>query len=224
MENKANSSINILAKNFSEGFLSNTTVSEKISDEQLLKEILQYCDRATRSGFWGVIDKKSNLLSQARNFVKSKEDELACLMYATFFEHTINWLIVVGCARKGLNKQKDTKSILRNIGFEAKCTWLLKLLDFKALNENYLKRMFRVNEFRNCFVHYKYREYDFDTDNYEDEMNNLSSMISDIDKTAIYLDRFVSKQVYGNKKERVKNILLAHMEKIEHQQRNFKDK
>lgn len=102
-----------------------------------------------------IVDHRSKVLSQARVFLKKNEYELSTIMYATFFEHSINRIIRFKCVIENIDL-KIQKEIIRSTNTKAKYTWILKLLGLPNFYNKHLKSILSLTENRNSFIHYKW--------------------------------------------------------------------
>lgn len=148
------------------------------------------------------IDQTSTLLKEARRFAQADNNELACLFYATWFEHWLNDMINTVGKRRKLSDREITQ-IIRDIQFRAKSTWLFRILNLKPINEAHLKRMQSIIDARNAFVHYKWKHVDIDADSWEKDDEALASLISEAEKTVSYLRRLQNKQFFDGRKRKV---------------------
>jgi hypothetical protein len=78
------------------------------------------------------------------------------MFVATFFEHSINYIIKLACERKGIS-DKTIKDIIKSSSIESKYTWLLALLDAPTFNNGHYITVRRIADRRNAFVHYKWQ-------------------------------------------------------------------
>lgn len=130
-----------------------------------------------------VSDHADGLLATARQYAAKEKAEHAILFYALWVEHFVNsWLDRLG-KRKGLS-QEETEGMIRNTDVRSKCSWLLRVLGYKALEESHLNQIGKLLEHRNAFVHYKWKP---DNEQFEKEAERL---LDSFDKTVAYLQHF----------------------------------
>lgn len=106
---------------------------------------------------------KDGLLEEARKYLKNKKQELAIVMFGTWWEHWLNGLIADRVIHQGLN-ENDYKDIVRSLNNKAKSTWQFKLLKLPPLETDELKVISTLIEKRNQFVHYKYPKKEWEQD------------------------------------------------------------
>lgn len=138
-----------------------------------------------------------NLLKSARSYEGNKNWELACLFYALWFEHWLNWLIVSVCKRKGFSEKLVTQIIRDTDISRGKSTWLLKLLNIPSINQRHLVKMYKIMELRNSYVHYKWQLSDIDADRNSEHRVALL----DIQKTISYFKKYEHKVLFGKLKK-----------------------
>jgi hypothetical protein len=164
------------------------------TDEELRQEIIAW----GKIGIQLISDHRPDLLRQARLFMKGGEVRLACLLYATWFEHWLNGVVSTLAERKGLQDSEITQ-IIRDTNFDARITWLLRILGARPISSKHRGVIKKVSELRNAFVHYKWKPAKF-----EDDMKNV---LSEVEKTVKYLMAYESKYFFKSEKKRVRSIL-----------------
>jgi hypothetical protein len=166
------------------------------TDEELFNEIMAW----GKIGSQLVADHKPDLLKQARVFAKADEAELACLLYATWFEHWLNG-IVFTLGEKHRIGADEIAQIIRDTKFDAKSTWLLRLLGARPIHKNHLKMMRRTSDLRNGFVHYKWKA------GAVEMKKEMKQILSEVEKTVRYLMSYENKYLYKGQKKRVHKVL-----------------
>jgi hypothetical protein len=146
-----------------------------------------------------VLDHTSEILSQARGFAKSKRLELSCLLYATWFEHWLDSVINTLCRRKKLSDE-EISHVIRDTNFDAKSTWLIRLLGGNAIKQDYWKIMKRIIDHRNRFVHYKWKP------DREEITKNLDDALETVEKAIRYLNRYENNYIYKKQKGRARKV------------------
>lgn len=163
---------------------------------EILGEVMELIDN---TDFKFVLDYKDSILKHARKFHKDNEIELSYLLYATWFEHWINEVILILASKKELSN-KESNEIIRNISIRGKYTWLLKLFEFKEIEEEHLKLIFKLAELRNGFVHYKWNE---KNDDLKDKENLV---MENIEVVVEYLIDIENTYIYNNSKEKLESF------------------
>ena len=155
-----------------------------------------------QGGLYLVTDHRDSLLQKAEMFLKADDLELSIVLYALFFEHAINGVIVRALEKKKIaNKTKN--EILRNANLKAKLTWILELLDLPKFNVKHAKFIIKIADERNAFVHYKYNAHDAETDTDEP----LKELLKDVKKSIKYIKYYDTKVLYAGKKSAVRKKL-----------------
>ena len=98
---------------------------------------------------------EESLLAEARRYVVEDRPEFALMMFATWIEHRLNWLLMDAAQRQGLTLRQAAQ-VVRDANMPQKTgtTWLLLLgSPFDAKTE---KDIGKVATARNNFVHYKW--------------------------------------------------------------------
>lgn len=173
----------------------------RIEAFQYLKRIRKYLNE---SQLLLVVDFRNNILKEARRFRETEQAELSCILYSTWFEHWLNYIIIIISKRKKISEE-NLLQMLRETNFRSKLTWIPILLGIQPLNNKHIKTMLHVVELRNLYVHYKYQgKIEEDNSTLEKDLN---STISTIEKTIRYLNRYENKLIYQNQKSRIYKIM-----------------
>ena len=199
MANKSEKDIlNIFAREF---YIQGLIDEKDLGDVNKIEEIiLSAIDN--QGGVYLVTDHRDSLLKKAEIFLKTNDLELSIVLYALFFEHAINGIIVRALEKKKIaNKTKN--EILRNANLKAKLTWVLELLDLPRFNVKHAKYIIKIADERNAFVHYKYNAYNADTDTDEP----LQELLNDVKKSIRYIKYYGTKVLYAGKKSAVRKKL-----------------
>lgn len=147
-----------------------------------------------------IVDYTKSLIKEARFYFKKDQHEMACLFYSTWLEHWINNIIALILKKKKWN-DKEIVEVIRNVSFQGKYTWFLKIIDLKKIDGTHLKKIIKVSELRNNFVHYKWKEYN------QQSEKELSDVLNDFEKTIKYLNQYQNELFFKNKKRTIKKIL-----------------
>ena len=103
-----------------------------------------------------ILDHRPGLLERARTFAEEGDVEIAALCYATWVEHWANNLVLAILQRRKLDP-KVCEQIVRDTNLKPKLSWLLQLLGLPPLAAEDRIACERIAEFRNGFVHYKWK-------------------------------------------------------------------
>ncbi len=147
------------------------------------------------------IDHRTSILTEAREYKKTENYELSCVLYAIWVEHWVNHLIQNLCLKKGLT-EKEAAQIIRQSNFNSKITWLLKILEGKFLYTAHRKNIEDLIEFRNSFIHYKFNS--LIDDKLKESDNKLKIIINSFEKTVKYLINYENKHIYLKTKRKIK--------------------
>jgi hypothetical protein len=102
------------------------------------------------------LDHRPGLLEKARSFAEHGDIEIAALFYATWVEHWANNLIQNVLRRRQLDA-RVCEQIVRDTNLKPKLSWLLQLLGLLPLADEDRAACEKIAEFRNGFVHYKWK-------------------------------------------------------------------
>lgn len=134
-------------------------IVDRKSTSELLHEAANYI--VDRPGFFdewmATPSHEESLLAEARQYVVEDRPELAFMMFATWIEHRLNWLLMDAARRRGLTLRQASQ-VVRDANMPQKTgtTWLLLFgHPFDAKTE---KDIGKVATARNNFVHYKWPE------------------------------------------------------------------
>jgi hypothetical protein len=148
-----------------------------------------------------VTDHRDRILNEAIYFYEKKEYALAKIMYAMFFEHSINGIISNYCVKIKLG-EKIQIDIIKSIDIHGKLTWLLKILEFPLFNESHKKTIKKVAEDRNAFIHYKWKIEDI-----EDKYSSYSDEFKKIKQATIYMKNYESRILFNRNKIKLESKL-----------------
>lgn len=186
-----------------EGRLKVEDKSEEEIAQGLIKLLRDFQKNSEREIFW-IHDHRTSILKQGRLFFKTGDYQIASLLYGTWFEHWLNWLIITIGKRRGL-REDEVSQIIRDIPFRAKLTWIFPLLGLRHLPITHRNAIFKITDLRNSFVHYKWKGKDETAD--EREEQELIDSLSNIEKTIKYLHQYENKYVYHRKKKVLQKII-----------------
>jgi hypothetical protein len=148
------------------------------------------------------VDHSSNILRLARSLRTSGESELACLLFATWFEHFLNGVIRDALVRRNF-LDKEIERVLKETRFAAKATWILKLLSIKPINEAHKKTLEQVVERRNAFVHYKWKNVSLEDPLEKNERVRVTKLLAEVEKAVAYLRKWEEKTVFKGRRSKI---------------------
>jgi hypothetical protein len=154
-----------------------------------------------------MFDHTDDLLREARIFLRRSKWSLAALLYATYFEHAVNAVLVTQVRRRYLSKGAVTQMI-REVSFAGKIGWLMELMEMKPLNPIHRKRLLKLAEVRNGFVHYKWHavgERNVEPASSDDDP--VKRCLKDVEKTVSYLRRYEEEMSYGGQRKHIKTVV-----------------
>jgi hypothetical protein len=173
MKNAENRIFKTLVNQFyKDGLLVDDDLKNRESFVKKMESIIEGIDKSPR--LMVIIDHRDTMIKQAEKFYSDGDFEFGKIFYATYFEHTLNYLIDHVAQKKELDS-KTRKEIIQSVQIRGKTSWLLKLLELKPLNKNHLKTINDLSEQRNSFVHFKWNDFeDVDSDAEDSKTKNLN--------------------------------------------------
>lgn len=190
---------------FAENLIAHGTIDPRGKTEQeLQREVFAILSRSTKgppAPLRIALDYTQELLKEARRFADNEEGELACLFYATWFEHWSNRIISTIARRKKISEE-EVSQIIRETPLRGETTWLLRILELKRINHIHLDRMQGIIEARNAFVHYKWKYLDPDSNEWKKRERTVGKIVRDAEKTVRYLRRLENEQVYHRRRRK----------------------
>jgi hypothetical protein len=185
-----------LARNL---YLQGVISEDQVNDTELIKKlIVDGMDKF--GGLFLVTDHRDDLLKHANYFSDIGSKSMAIVMYAMYFEHAINAVIVKTLDKDGI-KNKTKNEMLRSASLKAKLSWILELLDLPSFNEEHRKFILRVADERNAFVHYKFNAINAD----EDTDKVVDILLSTVKKTVRYMKSYSTRVEYKGKKHAIES-------------------
>jgi hypothetical protein len=148
-------------------------------------------------------DNRSSILTEARKQRTVLNKELSCTLYAIWFEHWINRLIMIYGNRKKLSGN-ELYAIIRTSRISDKFTWLAKLLGIPRILRHHITTILQIHELRNTFVHYKWRSKT--GKEVEDFDDKLDASLDKVEKVVKYLSTLENKHVYHGSKAKIKSL------------------
>jgi hypothetical protein len=176
--------------------------SEEELGQEFVKLLSDFLNSPEREILW-ITDYRTSVLQQARLFHQAKDFKLSCLLYGTWFEHWLNWLIVTAGKRRGLSED-DLTQVIRDTPFRGKLTWMFPLIGLRPLPTNHKNAIFKITDLRNSFVHYKWKGKSGEIDKREDK--ELEDSLKLIERTVKYLRHYEDKYIFHQKKKVLRQI------------------
>jgi hypothetical protein len=122
---------------------------------EIAKEVCDYVRKWADSDFTLVDDHRPTLLEEARRAATEDRLMIATVLYATFFEHTLNDLVLAGCARSKLDEAIAMRLVRASSVFD-KTGDLLADIGLPPFPSETATIIRKIAELRNEFVHYKW--------------------------------------------------------------------
>ena len=172
------------------------------SKEKIIHDINDYLNKNLQKfeDFEFLIDYRKSILKNAKRFQREEDYYSSIVFYALWVEHWFNQMILIAIKRKKIRADYYME-IIRSNNFKSKSTWLWELLEYSPLNMTHLNAIIKLFEFRNSFIHYKWKTY---TPKYinvlTDQLKDLTSFANSINKTIVYLKSYESKHIFKNHK------------------------
>ncbi len=151
-----------------------------------------------------ISDHRQTLLRQARAFAKTGEEEMAILLYGTWFEHWINALLSKRTRHVGLT-ETETRLVMRGMQLEAKYRCVPTLLRMPRLSLKHVKHVMDITRVRNEFAHYKFRARNIDDG--DKETKQLQVVMGRAEAAVDYFTRYERRNVFKGSKRRVKRLV-----------------
>lgn len=148
-------------------------------------------------------DHRDSILNAAQNYSTSNY-QLSITLYATFIEHTLNFLIQSACFKIGIDSKTIT-DIIRSVNINGKSTWLIRLLGLRPINPKYIKTILEISEIRNSYLHYKWKPYNSQTHKETDNFKKVRELVK-------YLHTYETKYIFQGKKQQI-NRTIARKQK-----------
>lgn len=143
------------------------------------------------------IDHSETLLEEARKFKKASKYEIACTLYATWFEHWINFIIKTQLCRLNI-ADEEAIALIRDVNIKTKYGLILNLIKLPEIPKIHKQSIAKISELRNGFVHYKYKPLNMD----HDPSTDFTAAIKNTEKAIKYLQNYRLKHIYYNAKRK----------------------
>ena len=129
-------------------------IAQKPRDEAV-RELCAYVRNWVEGEITMVDDHRPEILEEARRCANEERPMIAIVLYATYFEHALNDLVLAGCARAKIN-HSIARRLVRAASVVDKTEELLSDIGLRLLPDSTMKAIRRIAECRNEFVHYKW--------------------------------------------------------------------
>ena len=125
--------------------------------EQIVYEFTEKALNVLRASndFYAAVDHRPTLLDRARSEAQAGNDELAVTFYAIWIEHFINGILTRAFTRMEYDAEVFLP-LIKELRLHTKASSLWALADLPTIEDENLKILDRILEFRNAFVHYKW--------------------------------------------------------------------
>jgi hypothetical protein len=195
-----------LIKNMTESLSMYGLISdEELNDpDQLFKKVI-----SSFTHFNICIDHRELLLQDAAHFWNAEKYDLAYVIYATWFEHSINFIIMKRVAKN--ISQKYGNEIVRSLSILAKFSWLLDLVGLPSFNQKHRATIAKVADLRNAFIHYKFPTKDIDMSAPLNEREKLDTFYLQIIKAVRYMKAYGTRTVLSGKSTTIKKTLKKYL-------------
>lgn len=152
-----------------------------------------------------IVDHRKTVLDAAISYQNEGNLTFSVLFYATFFEHSINYLISEALKSKR-KPQKMISAVIRTANIEAKFGWLMDLLELPKFSDKHRKTILAVASERNSFVHYKWDPRPVDVQMSEAESERISALLNLARGSATYVRGYESRYLFRNRKHKVAKV------------------
>ncbi len=103
-----------------------------------------------------LVSHEERILAEARRYVARGDREFSIMMFATWMEHRLNYLLMWGGKRRGLSAEEAIE-LIRSSNVSQKTGVLWKLTFAEDLAPDIVAGVRATAAQRNAFVHYKWR-------------------------------------------------------------------
>ncbi len=166
---------------------------------KILKEIAAYHDAHPDHLELVTVDHTPDILGRARSYVRRGDHHLACVLFATWVEHKLNYFLA--SLSVGKLTESELEAMIRETSHRAKIGWVLRLFNRPKVPQPHAGRIGKLMELRNAFVHYKWRKASEQAD------RELSSFVSTFEPTVRYLQHYERKYIGTPPLRRVARLL-----------------
>ena len=196
-----------VAKSFISAFFTQGHLTEEdlsLSQDEFYKKIKDIVDK---SELTVGVDHRSDIIEKADNLLLQKDYDYARILYAMFFEHSINHLISHECQKRKF-EEKVKIEIIKSVDIYGKLTWLSKLLGFPKFNDKHRLIIKKLSDDRNAFVHYKWKV-DNDDENKKTKEPNNEEEFKKIKLAVKYMKQYETNLLYQKNKSRLNKKLKS---------------
>ncbi|HTL71808.1 MAG TPA: hypothetical protein VL863_00795 [bacterium] len=166
------------------------------TEEQIFKEVWEI----NKTAEWALVtDHTKSWLERARQAAEENDLTSSVVFYAIWAEHQINKMVESLGRRRKLSDELIESLIFRTSLIE-KFIWLQLVLTSKKPSDKTIKKLQRLNKFRNDYIHYKWKP------KKDTEKDQLKNVVSDAEKLIVELRAFLNLHFFHNQKKRVASL------------------
>jgi hypothetical protein len=134
---------------------------EEKSPSEIVNEFKDLMHQAIASGrdISLITDHRDELLERAKREASGGNLNVAVTFYALWIEHAVNGILIDGLRRKGYDKTV-IDPLIRELKLSTKLTALWQVAEIPQIPDDDLRLINEISQFRNSFVHYKWRVLD----------------------------------------------------------------
>ncbi|MEG3156460.1 hypothetical protein ACKVMH_00850 [Lysobacter zhanggongensis] len=191
----------IVSDAFSQGIIS----SEDISGKRLAEKVLELIKHAHIEV---IIDHRESILEAAIAYLKKDQPDFSLLVFATYFEHSINYILATALRKRKI-QQKTLIEIIRSLTLEAKTGWAFELLELPVINPAHRKVILAVANERNSFVHYKWKPNPDEPTGHDKEDARLTVLLTSARKSVTYIRMYESRYIFAKHKKAIRSAVRA---------------
>ncbi|MFH9116715.1 hypothetical protein [Streptomyces globisporus] len=147
---------------------------------------------------------QDDLIEEADNFLDRGKHNLAILPYATWVEHWINRIILMRSIGEGTPQELAT-ALIRSCRLELKFGRVWTSLGMPRFDKDLVRRVTRLMEARNGFVHYKWPQHDQDA--FDEDGEETKKKAHEAKETVGHLITLEDKVFYGGRTESLKRCI-----------------
>lgn len=125
------------------------------------------------------LDHGRSLLAEAIAHRKRGRHDFAIMFYATWVEHWVNGMILVGATRMGL-EPAEARQFLRETRLPSKVGHLWTLLFGEPLPDGVGGKIAKVAKARNDFIHYKWEGFPVDEDDDRGHLQQVAALADEL--------------------------------------------
>lgn len=161
--------------------------------------------------FRTVLDHRDDLFENARRAAADGDDSVAIVLYATWFEHSINALLIVALRRTAI-PDSLISLIVKKFNWREKISQLWPIVDLEPLSPENLKTANHVMDMRNEFVHYKWKAGDEKAIN--DHVAMLRERVRQVDALQSGLTQISEDFLWDGRREEILAAFRSHLNRV----------